>query len=114
MKEIKAYFRPVFVDSVVRALESAGARDLTVIHVDAFGPLADAYAAKHHLLNKYMEKYSAVVKLELVCQDEEAARFVEVIREHAHTGEHGDGRIFATRVEEAVNIRTGETGSKAL
>ena len=114
MKEIKAYFRPQFVDSVVDALESAGAKDLTVIRVDAFGPLADAETDKHRFVHKYREKYSAVVKLELVCRDENAARFADVIRELAHTGQHGDGRIFIGMVDEALNIRTGETGSKAL
>jgi nitrogen regulatory protein PII len=114
MKEIKAYFRPLFIDPVVEALEKAGAKDLTVIRVDAFGPLADSNVDEHRFLRKYAEKYSAVVKLELVCRDEDAARFADAIRHHAHTGEHGDGRIFITAVDEAVNIRTGETGVTAL
>lgn len=114
MKEIKAYFRPQFIDPVMDALEQNGARDLTVIRVDAFGPLADAATDEHRFVRKYAEKYSAVVKLELVCRDEDATRFAEVIQQHAHTGQHGDGRIFIGAVEEAVNIRTGETGSKAL
>ena len=114
MKEIKAYFRPQLVDQVVDALEKAGAKDLTVIRVDAFGPLADAATDEHRFVRKYGEKYSAVAKLELVCREENAARFAEVIREHAHTGDHGDGRIFIADVEEAINIRTGETGSNAL
>lgn len=114
MKEIKAYFRPEYVDSVVAALETAGAKDLTVLHVDAVGPMADADTDRHHFLRRYAEKYSAVVKLELVCRDEDAAGFVEVIRRTAHTGQHGDGRIFVAKVIEAVNIRTGATGLSAL
>ena len=114
MKEIKAYFKPQFVDPVVEALEKVGARDLTVIRVDAFGPLADEDAAKHHWVHKYNDKYSGVVKLELVCRDEDTSRFADVIRQHAHTGQHGDGRVFVAPVEEAVNIRTGEIGSQAL
>lgn len=114
MKEIKAYFRPQFIDRVVNALEEAGAKDLTVIRVDAFGPLADAPTDQHHLFRKYADKYSAVAKLELVCRDENATRFAKVIRENAYTGGHGDGRIFIAAVEEATNIRTGETGSQAL
>lgn len=107
MKEIKAYFRPQFIDRVVEALEQAGAKDLTVIRVDAFGPLADTAADEHHFFRKYGDKYSAVAKLELVCRDEDAGRFVRVIQENAHTGGHGDGRIFVAGVEEATNIRTG-------
>ena len=114
MKEIKAYIRPQFVDSVVEALEKAGARDLTVIRVDAFGPLADAESEPRRFVHKYAEKYSAVVKVEVVCREENAGRFMKIIREHAYTGQHGDGRIFSTKVDEALNIRTGETGSQAL
>lgn len=114
MKEIKAYFRPEFVDPVMDALEQNGARDLTVIRVDAFGPMADTATDEHRFVRKYAEKYSAVVKLELVCRDEDVTRFAEVIRKKAHTGQHGDGRIFIGTLDEAINIRTGETGSKAL
>jgi len=114
MKEIKAYFRPEFVDRVVEALEAAGAKDLTVIRVDAFGPLAETATNQHHLVRRYARKYSGVVKLELVCRDEQATGFAEVIRREAHTGEHGDGRIFIGSVQEAINIRTGETGTQAL
>lgn len=112
MKEIKAYFRPQFIDCVIDALEQAGAKDLTVIRVDAFGPLADP--SEQRFVHKYREKYSAVAKLELVCRDENAARFAKVIEEKAYTGGHGDGRIFIAAVEEAINIRTGESGSQAL
>ena len=114
MKEIKAYIRPGFVDRVVEALEKAGAKDLTVIRVDVLGPLADMKTDQHHFIRKYEDNYSAAVKLELVCQQENVARFVETIRQHAHTGQRGDGRIFVTAVELAVNIRSGETGTKAL
>lgn len=114
MKEIKAYIRPQFVDSVVEALEKAGARDLTVIRVDAFGKLAGAGADEHRFIYKYAEKYSAVAKLELVSRDEDSARFVGVIRQHAYTGQHGDGRVFIATVDEAINIRTGATGTEAL
>lgn len=114
MKEIKAYFRPQFVDSLVDALEKAGARDLTVMRADAFGRLVDVESEPRRFVHKYGEKYSAVVKLELVCREEEASGFREVIRQHAFTGQHGDGRIFTTNVEDVINIRTAQTGSNAL
>jgi nitrogen regulatory protein P-II 1 len=114
MKEIKACFRPQLVDQVVDALEKAGAKDLTVIRVDGFGPLADTATNEHHFVRKYNEKYSAVAKLELVCRDENAVRFAKVIHEKAHTGDHGDHRIFIGHLDEAINIRTGEFGVSAL
>lgn len=114
MKEIKAYFRPQFVDLVVEALEKVGARDLTVIRADAFAALSTTDTDGRPIAHKYAEKYSAVVKLELVCRDEQAEGFVEAIRQHAYTGQHGDGRVFVTSVDEALNIRTGAKGTDAL
>ena len=114
MKEIKAYLRPARLDSVIRELEQAGARDITVIRVDAIGANVDEESAEHHFFKKYDEKYSAVAKLEIVCRNGDAARFAEIIRQLAHTGAHGDGRIFLADVNEAVNVRTGARGEAAL
>lgn len=114
MKEIKAYVRAQKVDEVIEALEAAGARDITLIRVDAIGPLADPDAAKHHLVRLHREKYSAIAKLEIVCTDEEATTVVDVIRQHSRTGASGDGRIFVSPIDRAVNIRTGTEGEQAL
>ncbi len=114
MKEIKAYIRPAFINSTIQSLEEAGAKDMTLIRVDAIGPLADQEMDRWHVLRKYAEKYSAVAKLEIVCSDEQVPRFIEIITEHARTGEHGDGRIFVASVERAYNVRTGDEGEAAL
>ncbi len=114
MKEVKAYVRPTALEAVIPRLEEAGARDLTVIRVDALAALADAEKDRWHILRKYSETYSACAKLEIVCQDEEAPGFAEIIREHARLGERGDGRVFIYAVEDALNIRTGQRGPGAL
>lgn len=114
MKEIKAYIRPTFLNTIVQELEKAGAKDMTVIRVDALGALADSEFDRWHILRKYDEKYYRVAKLEIVCTDDEADRFVEIIREHGHTGEKGDGRVFVSWIENAVNVRTGAKGEDAL
>lgn len=114
MKEIKAYVRPMKLEAVLESLEEAGARDVTVIRVDAIGALADPRADVHHLVRTRREKYSAIAKLEIVCTDEEARRFVGIIRRHGHTGARGDGRIFVSSIERAINIRTGTEGEDAL
>lgn len=114
MKEIKAYVRPTQLEEIIAELEAAGAKDLTIIRVDALGALADPQADKHHLVRTHPEKYSAITKLEIVCADDEASRFVDIIREHAQTGASGDGRVFVASVERAVNIRTGDEGEEAL
>jgi len=97
MKEIKAYIRPILLDSTISRLEEVGVKDITVIRVDALGSLADSEMDQRHMFRKYKEKYSAVAKLEIVCQDSEAKRFMEIIKESAYTGERGDGRVFFSR-----------------
>lgn len=114
MKELKAYVRPTFLNTIIEELEKAGAKDLTVIRVDALGTLADSEFDRWHIVRKYDEKYFRVAKLEFVCADNEATRFVEIIREHGYTGEKGDGRIFVSSIEDAVNIRTSQRGAEAL
>lgn len=102
MKEIKAYMRPTFLDGTIEHLEREGAKDITVIRVDAIGALADHEGDRWHLVRKYSEKYSAIAKLEIVCLDEEAEHFMRIIQEHGYTGERGDGRVFLVNVERAV------------
>jgi len=114
MKEIKAYLRPSVLDPVIRELENAGARDITVIRVDAIGANVDEFEDEHRFFHKYATKYSAVAKLEIVCHDADVPRFTEMIRRRARTGAHGDGRIFVSQVNEALSIRTGEVGEAAL
>jgi nitrogen regulatory protein PII len=114
VKELKAYIRPTFLNTVIQELEKAGAKDMTVLRVDALGALADSEFDRWHIVRKYDEKYYRVAKLEIVCEDDDAGRFVEIIREHGHTGEKGDGRVFVSWIEDAVNIRTGQRGEDAL
>lgn len=112
MKEIKAYIRPQVLDAAIRDLEAAGAQDITVIRVDAIGAAVDE--TDHHLVSKYATKYSAIAKLEIVCRDDDASRFMEIVRRDAHTGASGDGRIFLSNIDSALNIRNGRTGAAAL
>jgi nitrogen regulatory protein PII len=114
MKEIKAYVRPGQLDSIIGHLEEAGAKDITVIRVDAFGSLLNGELAERRLVKRYEEKYSRVAKLEIICTDAEASRFMRIIQEYGRTGDPGDGRVFLTNVEAAMNIRTGKEGEAAL
>lgn len=114
MKEIKAYIRPLLAYRVIKDLEQAGARDMTLIRVDAIRPLPSQGPDAEDASSIYVSRCSMVAKLELVCRDDEAPVFVEIIRSRAHSGERGDGRVFVSNVEGAVNIRTGDTGTAAL
>ena len=114
MKEIKAYIRPELLETTIKHLEEEGAEDITVIRVDALGALADYEDDRRHIIRKYNEKYSKIAKLEIVCRDEEAERFMKIIQKHAYVGEPGDGRIFLSQVLRAIKIRTGEQDEEAL
>ena len=114
MKEIKAYVRPGLLETIIGRLEGADAKDITVIRVDALGAMADWEKYRSHFFQKYAEKYSKIAKLEIVCLDDEAEKFVQIIQESGHMGESGDGRVFVGNIERAVNIRTGAEGDEAL
>jgi len=112
MKEIKAYIRPERVDKVISELELAGAKGMTIINVAILGKWADP--KKSIISLEYCDKYCSSVKIELVCIEDNAEKFIKIIEGKAHTGQRGDGKIFVSNILDAVSIRTGERGSVAL
>jgi nitrogen regulatory protein P-II 1 len=58
--------------------------------------------------------FTPKIKLEIVCPDEECDRIVDTIRQAAHTGRRGDGKIFVSSVGQAISIRTGDRGDNAI
>lgn len=113
MKEIKTFIRPDVANSVVHELKNAGFCCMTITEVAGLGtPLADAGKASYSI--DFVEKYSKVAKLELVCDDSDEDRVVEIIQTKARTHQLGDGLIFVTTVDRAVRIRTGEEGAHVI
>lgn len=112
MKEIKAYIRHEKAEEVIRSLEDEGVPGITAIEVKAMGK--GAVPEDERLSVDYADWYSPMVKLEVVCNDEDAERFAAVIREKAFTGHRGDGMIFVSDVGCAVKIRTGERCESGL
>ncbi|MHB1404556.1 MAG: P-II family nitrogen regulator [Desulfitobacteriaceae bacterium] len=112
MKKIEAIIRPGKLDHVKDALDQFGVNGLTVSQVIGCGNQKGhtqvyrgvEYAV--HLLPK--------VKIEIVVLDQQVEEVIGIISEAARTGEIGDGKIFVTPVENAIKIRTGESGEKAL
>ncbi len=105
MKEIKAYIRREKANLVIEKLEQAGVKGMTVIDVHALYNWADRESYGYSF--EYLEKYSKVVKLELVCDDSETDGLIEVISKYGRTGNQGDGMIFVSPIEKSVHIRTG-------
>ncbi len=112
MKEIKAYVRVSVLNEVVQALESAGYKSMIIIDVSALGSLADPKESAYSI--EFVQKYSKVARIELVCDNSDAEQVVEIIKARGCTHQHGDGIIFVSDIERAIKIRTGEQGEKVL
>ena len=102
MKEITAYIRHDKADIVIEKLEEAGVKGMTLLDANALAEWADSEAFSFSI--EYVQKYSKVVKIELICNAEDSEKLVSVISKYARTGKSGDGWIFVTPVEELQNI----------
>ena len=112
MKMVMAIFKPFKLDEVRDALTSLGIQGLTVSEVKGFG--RQKGQTEIYRGAEYLVSFLPKVKIEIVVDDAQVERAVEAIQKAAHTGKIGDGKIFVTGVEQAVRIRTGESGSNAL
>ncbi len=112
MKIISAIIKPFKLDDVREALSEIGIKGLTVYEVKGFGRQkghTELYRGA-----EYVVDYIPKVKLEVAVDDDRVDQVIDAIIETAKTGKIGDGKIFVTNLENAVRIRTSETGSSAL
>ncbi len=112
MKKIEAIIKPFKLEEVKEALGSAGIQGLTVSEVKGFGRQkghTELYRGAEYIVD-FLPK----VKIEIVVADDEVSKAVDAIQTAAQTGRIGDGKIFVINLDEAIRIRTGETGEKAL
>ncbi|MFQ5479966.1 MAG: P-II family nitrogen regulator [Thermodesulfobacteriota bacterium] len=112
MKKIEAVIKPFKLDEVKEALNDIGIQGLTVSEVKGFG--RQKGHTELYRGTEYVVDFLPKIKMEIVVSNDMAAKVVETITEAAKTGRIGDGKIFVLSVEEAVRIRTGETGPEAL
>jgi nitrogen regulatory protein P-II 2 len=112
MKLIIAIIKPHKLDDVREALNAAGIQGLTASESKGFG--RQKGQTEIYRGAEYAVSFLPKVKIEIAVEDELAERVVEAIRASAHTGRIGDGKIFVLELEQAVRIRTGETGGEAL
>ena len=115
MKEIKAYIRRDEVNQIVEKLQAAGAPGVTIIDIHPVGySYAENCFARHgaRVVERY--RYLAIVKLEIVCPEDHLDSLVQVIQEQCRTGNPGDGMIFVSNVSDAIRIRDGVRGERAL
>ena len=112
MKKIEAIIKPFKLDEVKEALHEVGVSGITVVEAKGFGRQkghTELYRGA-----EYVVDFLPKVKLEVVVDDNLADRAVEAIANAARTGRIGDGKIFVSSIDQALRIRTGETGSDAI
>ncbi|MDK2849057.1 MAG: nitrogen regulatory protein 1 [Desulfuromonadales bacterium] len=112
MRKIEAIIKPFKLDEVKEALNEVGIQGLTVTEAKGFGRQkghTELYRGA-----EYVVDFIPKIKIEIVVSDDMVAKVIETISEAARTGRIGDGKIFVSTIEEAIRIRTGESGEEAL
>lgn len=112
MKQITAIIKPFKLEEVREALAECGVNGLTVIEVKGFGRQkghTELYRGA-----EYVVDFLPKVKIEVVVKDEDLERCVDAIVKAAQTGKIGDGKIFVTKIESVIRIRTGELDDSAI
>jgi nitrogen regulatory protein P-II 1 len=112
MKLVTAVIQPFRLTEVKDALRDVGVAGLTISEAQGYGRQSghtEVYRGA-----EYRVEFVPKVRIEVVCDDDEAARVVDVVVEAARSGKIGDGKVWVTPVEELVRIRTGERGPDAV
>ncbi|MGI9521906.1 MAG: P-II family nitrogen regulator [Hyphomicrobiaceae bacterium] len=112
MKKIEAIIKPFKLDEVKEALQEIGLQGITVVEAKGFGRQkghTELYRGA-----EYVVDFLPKVKVEVILADEQLDKAVEAIQAAAKTGRIGDGKIFISTIDEAIRIRTGETGADAI
>jgi len=112
MNKIEAIIKPFKLDDVKEGLSGLGVKGLTISEVKGFGRQRghkEVYRGA-----EYQVDFVSKIKIEVVIESGLVPEAVKVIKEKAHTGQIGDGKIFIIQVEEVIRIRTGERGKEAI
>jgi len=112
MKKIEAIIKPFKLEEVKEALAEVGVQGMTVTEVKGFG--RQKGHTEIYRGSEYTVDFLPKVKIEIIVDDDQADSVAEVIVKSANTGKIGDGKVFISSVEQAIRIRTGETGPSAV
>lgn len=112
MKKVEAIIKPFKLDDVKEALNGIGIQGMTISEVKGYGRQKghkEIYRGA-----EYVVDFIPKVKIEITVEADQVDEVVRTIREAANTGTIGDGKIFVLPVEQAIRVRTGETGREAI
>jgi nitrogen regulatory protein P-II 1 len=112
MKKVEAIIRPFRIDDVREALGEIGVKGMTLTEVKGYG--RQKGHTELYRGSEYQIDFLPKIKIEVVVADRLADKVVDTIVNAAKTGQVGDGKIFIYDVEDAVRVRTGESGEDAL
>ena len=112
MKKIEAVVKPFKLDEVREALAEIGVHGMTISEVKGFG--RQHGQTELYRGSEYHIEFLPKIKIEVVATDEQYRDIVDTLIEHASTGNVGDGKVFIFDVDEAIRIRTGESGKAAI
>lgn len=112
MKKIEAIIKPFKLDEVKAALTEIGVTGMTVLEVKGFG--RQKGHTEIHRGSEYVVDFMPKIKIEVVVENDIADSVIDTIVKTARSGKIGDGKVFISTMDEAVRIRTGEKGAKAL
>jgi nitrogen regulatory protein P-II 1 len=112
MKKIEIITRPFKLDDVKKAITDLGVQGMTVSDVKGFGRQRghkEVYRGA-----EYQVDFVPKVKIEVILDDERLSEVLKAVQEAAQTGQIGDGKIFVSTIDDAMRIRTGESGREAI
>jgi len=112
MKKIEAIIKPFKLDMVREALSEHGVMGMTVTEIKGFG--RQKGHTELYRGSEYVVDFLPKIKIEIVIEDDRVDSVIDTINTAAKTGKIGDGKVFVLPVEQAVRIRTGESGPSAL
>lgn len=112
MKKIEAIIKPFKLEEVKESLSDVGVQGMTVTEVKGFG--RQKGHTEIYRGSEYTVDFLPKVKIEIIVDDADASSVAEAIVKSANTGKIGDGKVFISPVEEAIRIRTGESGIDAV
>jgi len=112
MKTIKAIIKPFKLEDVKEALNGIGVNGMTLSEGKGFGRQRGHKEIFRGA--EYQVDFVPKIQIDVVVDDDLSDKVIEIIKDKAQTGKIGDGKIFISSLEEAIRIRTGETGINAI
>lgn len=112
MKKVEAIIRHFKLEDIKNGLNDIGVAGMTVTEVKGFG--RQKGHTEMYRGTEYAIDFVPKVKIEVVCSEDALQTVIDTIVAKAQTGQMGDGKIFVSKLEEAIRIRTGETGPDAV